>query len=89
MGAPLGNKNGCKENRAWSEELRKAAKQRKRIRKLAEALLDKAESGDVAALKEFGDRYEGKVPQTVQGPGEGGEHTVINKIEEVIVDPHD
>lgn len=65
MGAPFGNKNGCKANRVWSDEIRKVVKRRKRMRKLAEALLDKAEAGDVAALKEFGDRLEGKPTQQV------------------------
>lgn len=88
MGAPLGNRNGCKENRAWSEEIRKAATQRKRLRKLAEALLDKCEEGDVSALKEFGDRFDGKVAQQIVGPGGEGEHTIITRIEEVIVDPN-
>lgn len=87
MGAPLGNKNGRKENRAWSEEIRKAATQRKRLRNLAEALLDKAEAGDVAALKEFGDRFDGKVAQQILGGGDDGEHIVVSRIEEVIVDP--
>ncbi len=81
-GAPLGNKNGCKDNRAWSEEIRKAATQRKRLRQLAEALLDKAEQGDVAALKEFGDRFDGKVAQQIVGGGEEGEH-VLKVVHEV------
>ena len=86
-GAPIGNKNARKENRAWGDEIRKAVKQRKRLRKLAEALLDKAEEGDIAALKEFGDRFDGKVAQMIHGPGDDGEHTIVSRIEEVIVDP--
>ena len=31
-----------------------------------------AEAGDLPALKEFGDRFEGKVPQALEGTGEGG-----------------
>lgn len=76
MGAPLGNKNGRKENRVWGDEIRKAVKQRKGLRKLAEALLDKAEAGDIAALKEFGDRFDGKVAQQILGGGDEGEHTL-------------
>lgn len=36
---------------------------------IARALLDKAASGDVPAIKEFGDRYDGKVPQAVEMSG--------------------
>ena len=86
-GAPKGNQNGRKENREWANAIRRAVKQRKRLGPLAEALLNKAESGDVPALKEFGDRYDGKVAQPIEGPGENGEFTFISKIEEVIVDP--
>ena len=86
-GAPKGNTNARKENREWANAIRRAVKQRKRLGPLAEALLDKAQEGDIAALKEFGDRYDGKVAQTIQGPGEDGEHTFIARIEEVIIDP--
>ena len=85
-GAPKGNTNARKENREWANAIRRAVKQRKRLGPLAEALLDKAEAGDVSALREFGDRYDGKVAQQIVGPGEDGEFTFINRIEEVIVD---
>ena len=62
-GAPKGNKNARKENREWANAIRRAVKQRKRLGNLAEALLDKCETGDVSALKEFGDRYDGKPAQ--------------------------
>ena len=45
-------------------------------RKLAEALLDKVEAGDIAALKEFGDRFDGKVAQQILGGGDEGDHTL-------------
>ncbi len=86
-GAPKGNTNARKENREWANAIRRAVKQRKRLGPLAEALLDKAEQGDIAALKEFGDRFDGKVAQMISGPGDDGEHIVISRIEEVIVDP--
>jgi hypothetical protein len=37
----------------------------KRLRAVARALLDKAESGDVAAIRELADRLDGKVTQGV------------------------
>lgn len=64
-GAPKGNTNSSKNNRLWAETIRRAVVQGKgeRLRKIAEALLDKAAEGDVAAIKEMGDRLDGKVVQ--------------------------
>lgn len=39
----------------------------KRLRRIAVALLDKAEGGDVQAIKEIGDRLDGKVAQAIIG----------------------
>lgn len=66
-GAPKGNNNAGK-NKPWSDALRKALLQSdgKRLRKIAEALLTRAEEGDVAALKELGDRVEGRVLQQIE-----------------------
>ncbi len=72
-GAPKGNKNARKENREWANAIRRAVKQRKRLGPLAEALLDKAEAGDVSALREFGDRFDGKVAQQILGGGDDGD----------------
>lgn len=72
-GAPIGNKNAAK-GKVWSDAIRmELAQDRQRIRKLVRALMDKAESGDVAALKEIGDRIDGKVPQGIEGTGTSGE----------------
>lgn len=67
MGAPLGNKNSSKENRLWAETIRRSALQDKgkRMRAAAEALLNKAAEGDVQAIKEFGDRMDGKPKQEI------------------------
>lgn len=35
--------------------------------KLADALIEKVRAGDVAAIREFGDRVDGRVPQPVVG----------------------
>jgi hypothetical protein len=37
---------------------------------IADALIDKALTGDVAACREFADRYDGKVPRAVEDPEE-------------------
>lgn len=38
-----------------------------KLRAVADALIDKAISGDVQAIKEIADRLDGKVPQAVVG----------------------
>jgi hypothetical protein len=38
-----------------------------KLRKVAEALVDKAITGDVPAIREIADRLDGKVPQAVIG----------------------
>lgn len=43
------------------------------LRAVAQALVDKALTGDVPAIREIGDRIDGKVPQGIEGNGEGGE----------------
>lgn len=72
-GAPIGNKNATK-NKVWSDAVRKAVVQNQNLDKLAAALLEKALSGDITALKELGDRLEGKptqqIDQTTEHSGE-------------------
>ena len=69
MGAPIGNKNSTKDKRVWGKIVRKLAVQEdyKRIHNVAEALFRKAEDGDIAAIKELGDRIDGKSEQTISG----------------------
>ena len=69
MGAPIGNKNSTKDKRVWGKVVRKLAVQEdyKRIHNVAEALFRKAEDGDIAAIKELGDRIDGKAEQTISG----------------------
>ena len=67
--ASIGNKNSSKENRVWGKVVKKLAVQEdyKRIHRVAEALFAKAEDGDIAAIKELGDRIDGKSSQTISG----------------------
>ena len=69
MGAPIGNKNSTKDKRVWGKVVRKLAVQEdyKRIHNVAEALFRKAEEGDIAAIRELGDRIDGKSEQTISG----------------------
>jgi len=68
VGGQPGNTNSSKNNRLWAETIRRAVVQSdgKRLRKIAEALLDKAAEGDIAAIKELGDRLDGKATQQIE-----------------------
>lgn len=65
MAAPEGNNFSSKNNRLWANTLRRAVVQAdgERLRRIAEALLNKAEEGDINAIKEIGDRLDGKPKQ--------------------------
>ena len=66
VGAPFGNKNSAK-SRPWRAALDRAIKQdtRKLLDKAARAVLEAAAGGDLAAIKEIGDRMDGKPIQAV------------------------
>lgn len=79
MPAPVGNKNAAK-GTMWRDALRlELAQDKQRIRKLARALLEKAEAGDIAALKELGDRLDGKAVQAIEGTGDDGVIRIIHE----------
>ena len=71
-----GNTNSSKNNRLWADTLKRALLQAdgNKIRAIAEALIEKAASGDVSAIKELGDRVDGKptqqIDQTTEHSGE-------------------
>lgn len=58
-----------------------------KLRAVADALVDKAISGDVAAIKEVAERLDGKVPQAVVGDDEHDPINFIAEVRRVIVDP--
>jgi len=62
-----GNKHASKENRLWGNIVRKLAIQEdyKRLHVMAEKLYEKAAEGDLAAIKEVGDRLDGKPTQQI------------------------
>ena len=66
-GAPIGNQNARKENRLWGETIRRAVAQNdaQKLRSLADKLIELAAAGDVSALREVGDRLDGKPAQQV------------------------
>jgi hypothetical protein len=66
VGAPAGNNNASK-NKMWTDAIRKTIVQKKAMEQLADVLIKKALEGDMSALKEIGDRLEGKPNQSVSG----------------------
>lgn len=78
MAAPKGNTNSSKNNRLWTDTIRRALVQSdaKKLRAIADKLVEMAEEGNIMAIREIGDRLDGKAAQMVIGPGDDGEHTV-------------
>ena len=72
VGAPKGNKNSTREKRVWGKIVKKLAIQEdyKKLHAVANALYAKAEDGDIAAIKELGDRLDGKAMQETGGGDE-------------------
>lgn len=72
-GAQPGNQNAAK-GKAWRDAINRALAKRsgvdkvKALDELAEKFLAKCDEGDMQALKELGDRLDGKPTQTLQGP---------------------
>ena len=84
--AQLGNTN-AKGKRVWSDALRKHAIQTNCVDKIAKKLLLMAEGGDMAAIKELGDRLEGKSVQSTQISGPDDEPLTITLKEYVYGQP--
>lgn len=85
--ALIGNKNACKENRMWGDELRKVIAQDKRVklRKAIEAQLDAAAAGDIQAQKEIADRLDGRPKQQQEITGANGGALAVSVIERRII----
>jgi len=65
-GAQKGNKNGSGRHE-WSDAVRKELISSGSLQKAAKKLVDMACDGDVRALKEIGDRMDGKAIQAIEG----------------------
>jgi hypothetical protein len=78
--ANKGNKNSSKNNRIWGNIIRKLAIQEdyKRIHAIAEKLYEKAQEGDLGAIKEIGDRIDGKAIATTELSGVDGKDLPIS-----------
>jgi hypothetical protein len=78
-GAPLGSKNASKSNRLFGETIKRLIVQSEGevVRQIAEALINKAIDGDMNAIKEFGDRVDGKVVQESKLSGDSEAPVII------------
>lgn len=89
MGAPIGNRNAAKA-KVWHGAIVRALETRTASRTdgkaeldaLAEKLLDAVSTGDLAALRELGDRLDGKPAQMLihNGDEDGGPVNVEARI---------
>jgi hypothetical protein len=77
-GAPLGNKNAVKA-REWVGALRvqALANDGEKLRACAIKLFDLAMDGDLEALKEIGDRLDGKVKQVIKHEGDEEQPLIV------------
>lgn len=67
----LGRPKGSLNDKPWKDAIRKAVARRaeegsRALDKLAESLVGMGLAGDVSALKEIGDRLDGKATQTIE-----------------------
>ena len=77
MGAPVGNQNAAKA-KVWASAIKRAIEQKSAVDRkdaldgLAAKLIDLCMQGDLAALKELGDRLDGKPAQSMDIGGPDG-----------------
>lgn len=81
-GAPHGNKNSIKSNRLFGETIKRIVHQSEGevMEKIAWALINKASEGDMSAIKEFGDRVDGKALATTELTGADGGDLVVKVV---------
>lgn len=75
---------GAKSDKLWRDAIHRAVKERREgkgrpqaLENLARKLVDAGLDGDVAALKEIGDRLDGKAVQPISGDAEGPPVTFV------------
>jgi hypothetical protein len=83
---------GPKSDKQWSDALRRAVHREsagkgspKWLDVIANRCVEAAAEGELAAMKEIGDRLDGKPAQAIAGAGDDGEHVLVHRIERVIV----
>lgn len=81
---------GPKSDKLWSQAIRMAALREmedpntpgekvKRLNIIADNLVRAAVAGDINAMREIGDRLDGRPMTQVRGSGEDGEHEIVFK----------
>ena len=88
-GAPLGNQNAARRTTEWKDALKRAlerknigrAKKRAAIDAIADKVVDQALAGDQFAIREIGDRLDGKAAVILGGEGPEGAIVMIAKEE--------
>lgn len=89
MGAPVGNQNAAKAKQ-WTAAIQRALAKRSKVESqqaiddLAEKLLIACDKGEIGALKELGDRLEGKPAQALTIGGDA-DSPLEHKMEVVLV----
>ena len=79
-GAPKGNTNATK-SKLWIAALNRYVHQNpEKLAKAAEALVMKAAEGDIPAIKELGDRLDGKAAQTLEHTGNLGLFSILQAL---------
>lgn len=77
MGAPLGNQNAAKA-KVWHAAIVRALRKQSRsdqleaLDEIAEKLITACKDGDLPALRELGDRLDGKPTQQIEASGPDG-----------------
>lgn len=87
MANPRGQQRDKPFRDALRMEIAAAGEDHKALRAVAVALMMKASSGDVPAIREIADRLDGKVPQAIIGGEEDDPPVQLALIERRIVDP--
>ena len=78
-----GNPGGRAKEKLWGDAIRIAVNEAveggdgKKLRALASKLVEKGLAGDIAAIKEIGDRLDGKAAQSVEMTGEATTNYVM------------
>ena len=74
VGGQPGNTNSSKSNRLFADTIKRMVVQSEGeiARRVAEALILKAQEGDISAIKEFADRVDGKSVATTEISGADG-----------------
>lgn len=75
---------GRKGEKIWADAVRRAVMRRmeaeegkpQKIERIADRLVEEGLAGDMTAIKEIGDRLDGRPRQIVEGPGDNGEHKI-------------